>query len=212
MEREAVRLSEAHLGRTVPHADAEAQLLAEVDGNDERAVEAETARMGEVFLAAGALDCLLPEGKAKQDELWAVRRAIGLAVKAASVYKEEDTVVPRAALPALVRGIKRICAEAGVTSVCYGHAGDGNIHCNLLKMDLDDAAWERRLPGVVEEIFRLTVGLGGMISGEHGIGWVQRRYLPLALGADEIDVMRSLKQAFDPAGILNPDKMLPDRE
>ncbi len=210
MERDAIALAERHLGTTVPGSDAEALLLAEVDGNDEGAVDAEATRVAEVFAEAGALDCLLPEGPTRQAELWAVRRAIGVAVKSVSVYKEEDTVVPRAALPDLVRGVKSLCAAAGVASVCYGHAGDGNLHVNLLRMDMAEADWEARLPTLVEDIFRLTVSLGGMISGEHGIGWSQRRYLPLALSPDEIAVMRALKRAFDPAGILNPDKMLPD--
>jgi glycolate oxidase len=138
-----------------------------------------------------------------------VRRAIGEAVKKASVYKEEDTVVPRAALPALVRGVKEICGRAGVKVVCYGHAGDGNLHCNVLRMDLDEATWNGRLPGVVEEIFRLSVSLGGSVSGEHGIGWVQRRYLPLAASPESLAVMADLKRALDPLGILNPDKVLP---
>lgn len=210
MERDAIRLAAEHLRTPVPGSDADALLLLEIDGNHEASVEADLETAGEVLLAAGATDCLLPESPSKQADLWKVRRAIGEAVKKTSVYKEEDTVVPRAALPALVAGVKGICARAGVRVVCYGHAGDGNIHCNVLRMDLDEAAWNERLPGVVEEIFRLTVSLGGMISGEHGIGWTQRRYLPLALPPAEIAVMRALKRAFDPTGILNPDKMLPE--
>lgn len=211
MERDAVLLAAEHLHREVPHLDAEAHLLIEVDGHHADAVDDEASRAGEACMDAGALDCLLPEGPTRQADLWAVRRAIGVAVKAASVYKEEDTVVPRAALPALVRGVKAACAKAGVRSVCYGHAGDGNLHVNLLKMDLSDDAWETSLPPLIEEIFRVTVELGGMISGEHGIGWTQRSYLPLALGEAEIGVMRALKHAFDPEGLLNPDKMLPER-
>ena len=210
MERDAIRLAADHLKTPVPGSDADALLLLEIDGNHEGAVEADVLKAGEVLLEAGALDCLMPASPAKQAELWKVRRAIGEAVKKTSVYKEEDTVVPRAALPALVDGVKAICAKAGVRVVCYGHAGDGNIHCNVLRMDLDEKSWNERLPGVVEEIFRLTVSLGGKISGEHGIGWSQRRYLPLALPPAEIAILRGLKRAFDPTGILNPDKVLPE--
>jgi glycolate oxidase len=194
----------------VPGGDAEALLLVEFDGNHAEGVEADLARAGEVCLEAGAIDCLLPESPSRQEDLWKVRRAIGEAVKKASTYKEEDTVVPRAALPALVRGVKEICARAGIRVVCYGHAGDGNLHCNLLRGDLAEEAWNGRTPDVIVEIFRLTVSLGGSISGEHGIGWVQRRYLPLACPPAEIEAMRALKRALDPLGILNPDKMLPE--
>jgi glycolate oxidase len=210
MEKDAIRLAADHLGIPVPGGDAEALLLVEFDGNHEDAVDGELARAGEICLEAGAIDCLLPESPTRQEEIWRVRRAIGEAVKKTSVYKEEDTVVPRAALPDLVRGVKEICGRAGVRVVCYGHAGDGNLHCNVLRMGMDEAAWNDRLPGVVEEIFRLTVALGGMISGEHGIGWVQRRYMPIACPPAEIEAMRAIKRAFDPLGILNPDKMLPD--
>jgi glycolate oxidase len=210
MERDAVRLASEHLRIPVPGGDAEALLLVEFDGDHEAGVQADLERGGEVCLEAGAADCLLPESPSRQEDLWKVRRAIGEAVKKSSVYKEEDTVVPRAALPALVRGVKGICARAGVTAICYGHAGDGNLHCNLVRMGLDGAAWEGRLPGVVEEIFRLTISLGGTVSGEHGIGWVQRRWLPLAVSPAEMEIMRGLKRVFDPLGILNPDKVLPE--
>jgi glycolate oxidase len=210
MEREAIQMAARHLGIPFPGGDAEALLLVEFDGGHEAGVEADLEKAGEVCLAAGATDCLLPESPSRQEDLWRVRRAIGEAVKKASVYKEEDTVVPRAALPDLVRGVKAACARTGVRVVCYGHAGDGNLHCNLLRMDLSEADWNGRLPALVEEIFRLTVALGGSISGEHGVGWVQRSYLPLAASPAAIAVMREIKVAFDPLGILNPDKLLPE--
>jgi glycolate oxidase len=210
MERDAIAIAAAHLGTEVPGAAAGALLLVETDGSHRDGVDEDAMTAAAACEAAGASEVLLPESPGRQAELWRLRRSIGVAVKAASVYKEEDTVVPRAALPALVRGIKEIAGAAGVRSVCYGHAGDGNIHCNLLKMDLDDAAWEARLPGVIDGIFRLTVGLGGGISGEHGIGWSQREWLPLAVSPASLAAMRAMKRAFDPQGILNPDKMLPD--
>ena len=94
--------------------------------------------------------------------------------------------------------------------MCYGHAGDGNLHVNILKMDMDDAQWDRQLEPAIKEIFELTVSLGGLISGEHGIGWVQRKYLPIAFSGAELDLMRRIKAAFDPHHILNPDKIFPD--
>jgi glycolate oxidase len=210
MERAAVEAAARHLGRNPPHATAEAVLLLEVDGNDEATLQAEALRIGEVATARGALDVFLAETPEHRRDLWALRRAMGEAVKKLSVYKEEDTVVPRARLPELIRGVKEICARHGLTSICYGHAGDGNIHVNLLRMDLSERAWEDVLPRAIREIFAHTVALGGSLSGEHGIGWVQKEFLPIALGPAEIDLMRALKRAFDPLGLLNPGKIFPD--
>jgi len=142
-------------------------------------------------------------------DVWALRRGIGEAVKSISAYKEEDTVVPRTHLPQLVRGVKQICSRYGITSICYGHAGDGNVHVNILKDTLDDATWTRDADKAVREIFALAVSLGGTISGEHGIGYSQKEYLPIALSADEITIMKKIKQIFDPNGILNPGKIFP---
>ena len=136
-----------------------------------------------------------------------LRSGIGEAVKSISAYKEEDTVVPRARLPELVHGVKEICGRYGITSICYGHAGDGNVHVNILKDGLDDDVWENSVDAAVREIFRLTVSLGGTISGEHGIGYSQKSYLPIALSEAEIALMKEIKKAFDPNGILNPGKI-----
>ncbi len=209
MERDAVESACAFLGRNIPNRDAAAQLLIEVDGNDAAQVRYQAEQVCEIALHGGACDVILADGAAKQKDFWAIRRAIGEAVKSRSVYKEEDTVVPRAALPDLLAGVKRICAQYAVTSVCYGHAGDGNLHVNLLKENLTDSEWAEMLPICIREIFKHTCALGGTISGEHGIGYVQKSYLPIAVSPAELDIMRSVKQAFDPKGILNPGKIFP---
>jgi len=210
MERDAVESACRHLEKTVPNRDAAAHLLVEVDGSEPSQVRAQAERAGEIMLEGGAKDVVLADGASRQKELWAIRRAVGEAVKSRAVYKEEDTVVPRAALPRLLSGVKEICARHGVTSVCYGHAGDGNLHVNLLKEGISDRDWEDRLPVCIEEIFRHTTALGGTISGEHGIGLVQKRYLPIAFSPAELAILRSVKQAFDPNGVLNPGKIFPD--
>ncbi|HEU4929487.1 MAG TPA: FAD-linked oxidase C-terminal domain-containing protein, partial [Candidatus Krumholzibacteria bacterium] len=123
--------------------------------------------------------------------------------------KEEDTVVPRNQLVNLLIGVKEIAARHGLRTVCYGHAGDGNLHVNILKMDMSEERWNTALEPAIREIFALTVGLGGLISGEHGIGYVQKNYMPIAFSEPELALMRAIKQAFDPLGILNPGKMFP---
>ncbi|HXV14275.1 MAG TPA: FAD-linked oxidase C-terminal domain-containing protein, partial [Candidatus Krumholzibacteria bacterium] len=209
MERDAVEITERHLGKSFPHAEAAAHLMIELDGNDEGVMAREAERVAEIVLAHGATDVLLADTDAKMGELWAMRRAFGAAVKSESIYKEEDTVVPRNQLVALVKGVKEIAARHGLRTVCYGHAGDGNLHVNILKMDMSEERWNTALDPAIREIFALTVKLGGLISGEHGIGYVQKDYMPIAYTAAEIALMRAVKHAFDPMGILNPGKLLP---
>jgi len=207
MERSAVKAVEQRMGKLFPNGDAEAQLLIEMDGNYAEVLDKDIEVVGEVLQHYNPLDVLLAEEKQKVADVWALRRGIGEAVKSISAYKEEDTVVPRAHLPQLVRGVKAICAKFGITSICYGHAGDGNVHVNILKDKLDDATWHRHLDTAIREIFQLTVSLGGAISGEHGIGYSQRPYLPIAVSPGELRLMREIKNTFDPHNILNPGKI-----
>jgi glycolate oxidase len=139
--------------------------------------------------------------------LWTLRRKVGEAVKSNSIYKEEDTVVPRAELPELLQIIKRIGAEYGFQSVCYGHAGDGNLHVNIVKGSMSDEDWNGKLTAGIRELFKEVVRLGGTISGEHGIGLVQKEYMDIAFNATQTMLMKQIKNVFDPKGILNPGKM-----
>jgi glycolate oxidase len=199
----AARLIRQHFPTTA------AQLLIEVDSNHEEALTEEITAIAEVVEQHHAADILLAEDRQKVDEVWSLRRGIGEAVKSISAYKEEDTVVPRAHLPQLVKGVE-ICGRYGLTSICYGHAGDGNVHVNILKHTLDEEIWNRVIDPAIREIFALTVKLGGTITAEHGIGYTQRPYLPLALHPVELRLMKEVKRLFDPAGILNPGKIFLD--
>lgn len=211
LEGAAVRCAEAKFGKSFPQSDAEAHLMLELDGNDRALLDRDAETVAEICLAEGARDVLLADDRAKMNDLWQMRRGIGEAVKSVSVYKEEDTVVPRARLPELVGVVKEICRKHRLDAITYGHAGDGNLHVNLLKRNLADTEWEERLPGAITELFERVVAMGGALSGEHGIGWVQKRYMPIALGPSELAIMRRVKDAFDPQGILNPEKVFPDQ-
>ncbi len=208
MERSAVKAAEDKLQKNWPNGDAGAQLLIEVDGNHEDLLMEQLGTIAEVVEQFGAQDVVLADDPVKVADIWALRRSIGEAVKSISAYKEEDTVVPRAELPKLVRGVKEICGRYGITAICYGHAGDGNCHVNILKGNLTDEVWNKQLDEAIREIFHYTVSLGGTISGEHGIGYSQRGYLSIAIGETERRLMREIKKTFDPAGILNPGKIL----
>lgn len=186
-----------------------AYLLIEVDGDHAEAIMRDCETILGVMEAHEAGEVLFAESSSEKDALWKMRRSVPVSVKAHSVYKEEDTVVPRYELPRLLKGVKEIGARYGFSSVCYGHAGDGNLHVNIIKGDLSDEFWEKDLKLAIREIFALTVSLGGTLSGEHGIGLVQRPYMDIAFDRAQLEVMRSIKRAFDPLGIMNPGKVLP---
>ena len=211
MERDAIDWSLRFIGDdslSVPD-EVQAHLLVEVDGNDPDALMKDCEAILEVMEAHGAGEVLFAETAAQKDKLWLLRRKVGEAVKSNSVYKEEDTVVPRYELPRLLEGVKEIGRRYGFQSVCYGHAGDGNLHVNIVKGDLSHEAWKEEVPKAIREIFELTVSLRGTLSGEHGIGLVQRPYMDIAFSQVQLDLMHRVKEAFDPLGILNPGKVLP---
>jgi glycolate oxidase len=187
--------------------DVEAHLLIEVDGNNTAILFKDCEVIAAVVEQFDAGEVMFAESEAQKEALWFLRRRVGEAVKSNSIYKEEDTVVPRYELANLLSGVKEIGGKYGFKSVCYGHAGDGNLHINIIKGDLSDKAWENELPKGIREIFELTVSLGGTLSGEHGIGYVQKEYMNIAFSNVELNLMKSIKNVFDTKGILNPGKL-----
>jgi glycolate oxidase len=163
--------------------------------------------ISEIVMQYGAGDILFADDAQQKAELWKLRRRVGEAVKSHSIYKEEDTVVPRAELPVLLRAVKDIGKKYGFHSVCYGHAGDGNLHVNIIKGELSDEEWNGSLKNGIREIFELVKILGGTISGEHGIGLVQKEYMDIIFDAKGLDLMRKIKDVFDPNNILNKGKI-----
>jgi glycolate oxidase len=204
----------AAVGATLPLPDAlrgaAAMLLVELHGGDAEGLVERAVPLADLARRLGAGEALVSQDAAEERRLWQIRRKVGEAVKGVSSYKEADTVVPRAALADLVRAARRIAADCGLRAICYGHAGDGNLHVNLLRGELDAGEWEARRDRAEEALFRAVADLGGKITGEHGVGWTQRRYLPLAADPPSIAAMRAIKAAFDPLGILNPQKIFPD--
>jgi glycolate oxidase len=210
MEKDSILAVERLLKKEVPFHDAEAHLLIQLDGNVQEAVAAEMEIVGDLCLEHGARDVLVAQDRPTRDRLWEARRMIIEALNHESpVNHMEDVVVPRAEIHRLLKGIKEIAGRQGVRIINFGHAGDGNVHINVLKDRLPDARWEALVPTVTEEIYRLALSLGGTITGEHGIGATRRRYLPLALDEAQIGLMRQIRDAFDPHRILNPGKIFP---
>ncbi|MGV9002737.1 FAD-binding oxidoreductase [Flavobacterium sp.] len=188
----------------------QAHLLIEVDGNYPEILLQEAERILAVVEAFEIDEVLYADTEDQKNMLWKMRRAVGEAVKSNSIYKEEDTVVPRFMLPELLKGIKEIGAKYGFISVCYGHAGDGNLHVNIIKGVMSDDNWNTQVPLGIKEIFQLTVALKGTLSGEHGIGYVQKNFMNIAFSKVHLELMESIKRVFDPNNILNPGKIFPD--
>ena len=187
--------------------NVQAHLLIEVDGNDIEQLYVDCEKISDVLNNFNCGDILIADSNEQKDRLWKMRRLVGESVKSNSIYKEEDTVVPRAELPKLLKGVKKIGKKYGFQSVCYGHAGDGNLHVNIIKGDMSDKKWNNELCKGIREIFTLTKNLGGTISGEHGIGLVQKPYIDIVFSKKEIEIQKEIKKIFDPNNILNPGKI-----
>lgn len=210
MERNAIDWAVRYVGETpVPIQETDAaHLLIEVDGFHLDSLMADCETITSVLEQFDAGETFFADDDATKTALWKLRRNVAHAVKKNSIYKEEDTVVPRAELPALLKKVKAVGAKYGFESVCYGHAGDGNLHVNILRGQLSESAWLQEVPKGIREIFGFVKSVGGTISGEHGIGLVQRPYLDLVFTKTEMKLMKQIKKVFDPKGILNPGKVI----
>jgi len=209
MERDALEWVMRFVDNCIIPIDdkVQAHLLIEVDGNDIDVLLKEMEGISEIVMQYGAGDILFADDAQQKAELWKLRRRVGEAVKSHSIYKEEDAVVPRAELPVLLKAVKDIGKRYGFHSVCYGHAGDGNLHVNIIKGELSDEEWNGSLKNGIREIFELVKTLGGTISGEHGIGLVQKEYMDIIFDAKGMELMRAIKNVFDPNNILNKGKI-----
>ena len=190
--------------------DVEALLVIESDGADEESVQREIDAIADLCLETGASRVDVARDEEERAELWRARRSISpsLARKAPNKLGE-DITVPRSAIPEAVRRIKAISAKYGLPIVVFGHAGDGNLHPNILFDKRDPAQWEK-VEQIVGEIFQVALALGGTLSGEHGVGTFKLPYMREALGPASINIQWRVKQALDPQNIMNPGKVLPE--
>ncbi len=211
MDRSAVGYAARYAEKEFPFAEAAAQLLVEVDGDGPEEVEGDLMRIGEALLEIGALDVFLASERRRQEDLWRIRRVIAEGLKAFTTYRSVDSVVPRSRLIELVRKVREIAAAHDLDCCCFGHAGDGNLHVNYVRTAAQDTVerWEADVRSAHEATVRVAVALGGSISGEHGIGVTERPFFGIRHTEAAIGLMRRIKAAFDPRGILNPGKVLP---
>lgn len=205
MDNAAIRCVENHLKTGLP-VEAEALLLIEEDGKSSE-VDLFIQKIKKICLAQGAKQVAIAETKADIDNLWRARKAISPALFQYGPDKiNEDIVVPRSKIPDMVRKINTLREESGLEMVSFGHAGDGNIHFNIMldKRNKDDL---KKAQEAIEALFNYTIELGGTISGEHGVGITKAAYMPKEIGDVEINLMKKIKKLFDPNGVLNPGKI-----
>lgn len=187
--------------------DIEAHLIVEVDGNNMELLMSEMEAIGELLTHYEIGEIYFADDAQQKTELWKLRRRVAEAVKLAGYTIEEDTVVPRAELPALIRGVKAIGAKYNFNAVCYGHAGDGNLHIRIHKDGTPNSFGDAEMTQSLRALFELVKDLGGTISGEHGIGLIQKGFMNIMFEDKQLDLMRQIKKAFDPNNILNADKI-----
>lgn len=189
--------------------DTAAHLIIEVDGNNQDVLMQEMEAIGELLTQYDIGEIYFAEDAQQKAALWKLRRRVAEAVKLVGYTIEEDTVVPRAELPALIRGVKELGSKHNFDVVCYGHAGDGNLHIRIHCPGVPNSYGHEGVKSILRDLFQLVHRLGGTISGEHGIGLIQKDFMDIVFSPVNLQLMHSIKKAFDPGDILNPGKILP---
>ena len=188
--------------------DTAAHLIIEVDGTNPDVLMQEMEAIGELLTQYDIGEIYFAEDATQKERLWKLRRRAAEAVKSVGYTIEEDTVVPRAALPALIRSMKELGKKHQVDVVCYGHAGDGNLHVRIRKEGMPNSYENPVVEKILTELFEIVYQLGGTISAEHGIGLIQKRFMPIVFKEKNLSLMRDIKKVFDPNGILNAGKIV----
>jgi glycolate oxidase len=209
MEREVIVCAEHYLGKKFPDTASDAYLLIRLDRSGAEALREPMDTLTELLPSLGARDVLLADTDERKTSIWDARGAFLEAIKGSTPAMDEcDVVVPRDRIAGFVRFAVRTGREQGVRICLFGHAGDGNLHVYTCRDALTEADWKAGNSGVMDALYREARNLGGEMSGEHGVGHAKRKYLLESRGESQLRLMRGIKAAFDPNGILNPGKVV----
>lgn len=209
MEREVIACAEKYLGKQFPDTSADAYLLVRLDGPSREALTPAMNTLTDLALSIGAKDVLLADTDERKESIWNARGAFLEAIKGSTPTMDEcDVVVPRDHIAAFVHESVEIGKRAGVRVCSFGHAGDGNLHIYACRDELSEADWKRGVAQVMDELYAAARRMDGEVSGEHGIGHAKRAFLQESVGEVQVELMRGIKAAFDPNGILNPGKVV----
>ena len=209
MDKLSVETSCGYLNESLPYEGCGAMLLIEMDGQDAETVDADAERVGDLCMEKGAIEVYMADNRTTQERVWSVRRNIAEAFKVrCPVQSLEDIVVPTASIPDIIPELDRIAAKYGISIPCYGHAGDGNLHATLVKdPEMAMEVWKKSEPEALEELYAAVTKLGGKIAGEHGSGLKGKKYMAECMGPVELGLIKAIKMAWDPKGIMNPGKL-----
>uniref|UniRef100_UPI00325FF833 FAD-binding oxidoreductase n=1 Tax=Clostridium sp. NkU-1 TaxID=1095009 RepID=UPI00325FF833 len=195
MQREVIIDAEQYLGKAFPDKQSDAYLLLKFDGNSAEEIEKAYDSVAKLCLEQGALDVLISDTEEREDSIWKARGAFLEAIKGSTTYMDEvDMVVPRSSVNEMVTYLHGLQEECELRIKSFGHAGDGNLHAYMLKDDLSDVEWEKRMSAAMEKVYEKARKLGGQVSGEHGIGFAKKPYLRESLPEVNLNLMNGIKK------------------
>ena len=208
MSRDTILFSETYLGKKFPDTKNDAYILLTFDGNTEEQVDRDLSTVAELCLQLGALDAYIVDTEERKKSVWSARGAFLEAIKSSTTEMDEcDVVVPGNQVDTFIKYTHQLAKEFGVRIPSFGHAGDGNLHVYICRDALSDAAWEQIKADCFDRMYEKAVELGGLVSGEHGIGYAKKEYLRRQYGPTPIALMQGIKKVFDEKNILNPGKV-----
>ena len=210
LEKQSLQYSETFLGKKIPHNDYQAYLLISYDGNNEQAIEEDIEIASNLCINKyNAIDVFLVDTEERRKSVWTVRGGFLEAIKASTSEIDEcDVVLPRSHIGEFLNYVRKVSEDLKIRIPYFGHVGDGNLHIYFCKDDLDDATWEEKLKVGFHALYQKAFSFGGLVSGEHGIGYAKKEYMKQLLGEKQINIMKGIKASFDPNHILNPGKVI----